>query len=37
MRLVEDTDLSETFFVGMVSCDNVKDDAIEDNVRHLEN
>lgn len=37
MRLVEDTDLSETFFVGMVSCDDVKNDAIEENVKHLEN
>lgn len=37
MKLVEDTDLSETFFVGMVSCNDVKNDTIEENDRHTEN
>lgn len=37
MKLVEDTDLSETFFVGMVSCNDVKNDTIEENDRHIEN
>jgi len=37
VRLVEETDLSETFFVGMVSCNDIKEDTTEENVSHLEN
>lgn len=38
MRLVDETDLSENFFVGMVSCDNaINGHATEPNDRHSEN
>lgn len=37
VRLVKDTDLSETVFVSMVSCVNTRNDIIEESQRHSEN